>query len=214
MASKRYTILFGSVAALLTVVSVGISAYYIALIAQHLWNVDITLGNYISSLDNIEWSGQIVHAQCILTSQYTTPTSCGYAFALGSATIASTIVVVIVSLVCSKSTMVMSNMLYSVINFIWWMIGSSVLTTRVISANNDQLPETFWRTLTLILGWAQALVCLVLFFDWAFLMKAMSNDYDKDIVRNTFAEATAIDGQEIPLPVSTVPNSHVVDMQQ
>jgi hypothetical protein len=143
----------------------SISLTYIFIVEQQLWRVSVQ-----SSLN-----GVTIYGTCYLQSNYYSNNNiCNYAYLLGSATIFTSLIVSIISCCSSRINSTVIFSIFAFISFIWWVIGASLMTQSINDANNNNVPQEYWRQVILALSWTQVCLSFIYIFTNLYLLKLYS----------------------------------------
>jgi hypothetical protein len=135
----------------------GISLASIFIIDDSLWETSVTMSSNGNS------TVYTVYGQCFLQTDYSNGTStCYYAYMLSSFTLLTAFCISIITCFLSALTTAYTNLSFAVVILSWWIIGASVLTSYINEANNDSVPQEYYRNVILALSWTQVPVSLLL----------------------------------------------------
>lgn len=129
-------------------------------VSENLWHVSV----FSTS------SSTTIYGQCFLQADYNNvwSSTCNYAYSLASFSVLLTVMMFLVGNCSSQPGARFRMALYnSIILFVWWVVGASIVTNSITGANNANVPQEYWRQVMLGLLWAEVgLFAISIFTDW------------------------------------------------
>lgn len=130
-----------------------------AIVTGHLWG-------HVAYVPEI---ASYAYGECFLQSNFTdTDNYCTFAYALGMVTTFVVAVDVVTSFFRAFKTP-LGNFVFSCVNFIWWILGVSVITPMIQKANELNVPQQYWRNVFFALCWVQLCFAMMCVFTSAIL---------------------------------------------